>query len=78
MQKLIQAKLITDEQMIEAIKAVQVEQGFNWANRFRVAEKLGMPEKVTLAKFRSMKRRGILDGCECGCRGDFCMKGEYV
>lgn len=29
------------------------------------------PEKVVLAKLRSMKKRGIITGCACGCRGDF-------
>jgi len=29
------------------------------------------PPKVVLAKLRSMVKRGVLDGCACGCRGDF-------
>lgn len=29
------------------------------------------PEKVLLAKLRSMARRGLIDGCGCGCRGDW-------
>jgi hypothetical protein len=29
------------------------------------------PYKVLLAKLRSMKRRGLIDGCGCGCRGDW-------
>jgi hypothetical protein len=29
-----------------------------------------VPEKVVMAKFRILERRGILDGCSCGCRGD--------
>lgn len=33
----------------------------------RLAE---FPPKVVLAKFASLKRRGLLDGCACGCRGD--------
>lgn len=31
----------------------------------------GYPEKVVLAKARKLIRRGLLDGCYCGCRGDF-------
>jgi hypothetical protein len=29
------------------------------------------PEKVILAKMRSMIKRGLVDGCPCGCRGNF-------
>lgn len=35
----------------------------------------GMPpivvDKLALAKMRSLKRKGLVDGCTCGCRGDF-------
>lgn len=35
----------------------------------------GMPpvvvDKLALAKMRSLKRKGLIDGCTCGCRGDF-------
>lgn len=29
------------------------------------------PEKVILAKARQLIKRGLVDGCTCGCRGDF-------
>ncbi len=29
------------------------------------------PEKLGLAKMRQMIRRRVVDGCPCGCRGDF-------
>lgn len=29
------------------------------------------PDKVVLAKARRLIRRGLMDGCDCGCRGDF-------
>lgn len=31
----------------------------------------GTPEKVVLAKMRTLVRRGLARGCCCGCRGDF-------
>lgn len=31
----------------------------------------GVPWKVVLAKFRRVRDRGLVDGCDCGCRGDF-------
>jgi hypothetical protein len=30
-----------------------------------------LPTKVIRAKARRLIRRGLLDGCPCGCRGDF-------
>lgn len=30
-----------------------------------------MPEKVVMAKANRLIRRGIIDGCPCGCRGDY-------
>jgi hypothetical protein len=31
----------------------------------------GTPEKLALAKMRGLIRRGLVEGCDCGCRGDF-------
>ena len=31
----------------------------------------GIPEKLVLAKMRQLIKRGLVDGCDCGCRGDF-------
>ena len=31
----------------------------------------GVPDKIQLAKMRMLIRRGLVDGCDCGCRGDF-------
>jgi hypothetical protein len=31
----------------------------------------GTPEKLALAKMRRLMQRGLVDGCDCGCRGDF-------
>ena len=35
-------------------------------------------EKLIIAKMRSLMRRGLVEGCGCGCRGDFeiTAKGE--
>lgn len=29
------------------------------------------PEKLVLSKMRKLMRRGLIDGCPCGCRGDY-------
>jgi hypothetical protein len=30
-----------------------------------------IPEKVVLAKAKRLVQRGVINGCACGCRGDF-------
>jgi hypothetical protein len=49
-----------------------------WANYFEghknsviQAMPIGTPEKLAHAKMKMMIRRGVVDGCRCGCRGDF-------
>lgn len=32
--------------------------------------------KILMAKFRSLKKRGLCGGCVCGCRGDFEIKDK--
>lgn len=29
------------------------------------------PDKLIIGKMRMLMRRGLVDGCDCGCRGDF-------
>lgn len=31
----------------------------------------GTPHKVALSKMKSLYKRGLVGGCDCGCRGDF-------
>lgn len=31
----------------------------------------GTPPKLQLAKMRQLINAGLVDGCDCGCRGDF-------
>ncbi|MFH0982173.1 MAG: hypothetical protein V2A79_11600 [Planctomycetota bacterium] len=42
-------------------------------SRWEIGKALGgvYPEKVVLAKLRRLVAQGVLDGCGCGCRGDF-------
>lgn len=63
----MKASGISDEQFMTAL-----EPDGAWTNRFRVAEFLGYPDKVVLAKARTLiVRRKTLHGCYCGCRGDW-------
>lgn len=36
----------------------------------------GLPWRLVLAKMRMLIRRGLVDGCGCGCRGDFELTGK--
>lgn len=43
-----------------------------WANLSEIAAAFpGCPPKLLLAKLRQMVKRYYLNGCPCGCRGDF-------
>lgn len=60
---------------------LQNERGHNmWANwcfgndfdvRHAMPGGFNLPPNLVLAKMRQMIRRGVIDGCSCGCRGDF-------
>ncbi len=45
--------------------------GPRWALIWDLEEYFNMPDKVIRAKARSLIERGLMDGCACGCRGDF-------
>lgn len=36
----------------------------------------GTPDKLQLAKVRMLMARGLVDGCDCGCRGDFVLTAK--
>jgi hypothetical protein len=40
-------------------------------NSVQNAMPAGTPKKVALSKMASLIRRGKVEGCACGCRGDF-------
>lgn len=42
-----------------------------WWIRVDILEEFLLPSKLILAKARKLMRKGLLDGCDCGCRGDF-------
>lgn len=68
--KAIKAKDIDQFDVLNAIDVLTRTR--EWASRWDIGEMLPIwPEKVLLAKLRSLKRRNLVDGCACGCRGDF-------
>ncbi|MNR71367.1 hypothetical protein D3C71_19820 [compost metagenome] len=45
--------------------------GQPFENSVQQAMPAGVPRKLVQAKMGSLIRRGLVDGCVCGCRGDF-------
>ena len=71
MEDKIKASNITDQEILDAmVKTIYPET--RWSFTWDIQEVLKQyPPKVVLAKLKSMKKRKIIDGCECGCRGDW-------
>lgn len=75
MKKEIQAKDIPDKSILDFLRSLNgtwacLQPGFN--NSISNAEGCeDIPIKVLQAKMGSLIRRGFVDGCPCGCRGDF-------
>jgi len=73
MKKGVQAKDISDAEALGAIASARGRHGVDrWACTWDIQEVLcAYPPKVVLAKLCSLKRRRLVDGCPCGCRGDW-------
>ena len=41
----------------------------NWS--IQKAMPQGLPEKLVRAKMNQLMSKGLIDGCPCGCRGDY-------
>jgi len=76
MKKTLQAKHISDEDFLVAIREDCRRRSLEWGFEstmgitWLIAEILGVPTKVANAKAKSLIKRGIITGCTCGCRGD--------
>jgi hypothetical protein len=70
----MQCKDIPDRPILELL-ARTPDKWHNWyfgnERDVRQAMPPETPEKLVLAKMRMLIRRGLVDGCDCGCRGDF-------
>lgn len=70
----MQRKDIADEPILRFL----ARRNGGWATSFSgFGEDVGLampadvPQKLKLAKMRSLIKRGLVTGCACGCRGDF-------
>lgn len=50
-----------------------------WAGQRQATDgSVQFPEKVIRAKAKRLVKRGLVDGCTCGCRGDFEIREEAL
>jgi hypothetical protein len=73
----MQTKDITDDVMLAALASTRGMHGVpTWSSLWDVQAHLdSVHPKLVLSKLRSMVKRRIIDGCGCGCRGDFRLLG---
>jgi hypothetical protein len=79
----MQAKDIDDKVLLAAVRKLSLndEDGKRrewsdppyWVMALDLEKELGLDDrrKLVLAKCQALIDRGLLDGCACGCRGDF-------
>lgn len=69
-----QCKDIPDEPILQFL-AKRPGEWHNWyfgdEKDVHLAMPKDTPERLVLAKMRRLMQRGLVDGCDCGCRGDF-------
>lgn len=73
----MQCKDIDDRPILEFLAARQGHWCFRWdlggSSEYNVTTVMppNVPEKLALAKMKRLIDRGLVNGCTCGCRGDF-------
>lgn len=68
----MKASDIPDTLFLQTVENIRQQTGFNWVMRWEVAEHFpDVPSKVLMAKAKRLMLRKLMDGCWCGCRGDY-------
>jgi hypothetical protein len=69
----MQAKDIPEKPVLEFIASSSIWCTWvsGYPNSVRNAMPKDTPDKVAIAKMRALIKRGLVDGCTCGCRGDY-------
>lgn len=68
---------LPDGVFLAAVEKAGANNSAKWALRSDVEALLpAYPEKIIRAKARKLILRQVIDGCWCGCRGDWTIKGE--
>lgn len=79
--KQLQAKHLPDDQVLATLRHLETDSRWGtkrrWVSRWEIEDEFPtVPPKVVLAKLRSLIKRGVIDGCTCGCRGDLYTRDE--
>lgn len=74
MNKTVQAKHVDERALLRAILEGNEARPDSLGMMTSELPKLA-PDKVLRAKLKSLRRRGLVEGCVCGCRGDFRITG---
>lgn len=72
--KALQCKHIADRPVLEFLASLNGRWGASysdWPTGVGIAMLPGIPHKLIVAKMNMLIRRGLVDGCTCGCRGDY-------
>jgi len=77
----MQCKDIPDAVLLDAIRRTPGTSSANWRMRWDVQAEVEVavglvPENLFLAKMRRLLARGLVGGCDCGCRGDYHLPEE--
>lgn len=77
----MQCKDIPDEAFLDAVRRTPGTSSSNWRMRWDVQAALEaaigpVPENLFLAKARRLFAKGLVGGCDCGCRGDYHLSEE--
>lgn len=68
---------IPDELFLDAIWEIQKQTGRVLVTVLSIERKLKLPNKIVRSKAGRLINRGLLEGCWCGCRGDFFFPEDY-
>lgn len=78
------ASTISDLEFVQAIDKLQRKNqrkngcGDGWVHLMDLAKELNINPNRVRSKFRRAAKRKLVDGCNCGCRGDFYLLVEGV
>jgi hypothetical protein len=77
----MQCKDVPDDAFLDAVRRTPGTAAMHWRMRWDVRNTLEaalgpIPINLFLAKARRLIARGLLGGCDCGCRGDYHLPDE--
>ena len=72
----MQCKDIPDIPILKFLESLGIHWGYLFENfdcdqSILRAMPKGVPYRLALAKMKTLIRRGLINGCTCGCRGDY-------